>query len=105
MPGFTRRPLAIFICCMFAGMQASHAAGDSLRLALPSGDADTVPVVDVPAAAVLLAANDTPVPLRIERKFNVLGKKRAPLEPSVGIEHPVDLKKDDNYPMFLVADS
>jgi len=86
---------------MFAGMQASHAATDALRLPVSRDAAGSV----APDAAVLPAANDAPVKLRVERKFNVLGKKRVPLVEGVGIEHPVDLKKDDRYPMFLVADT
>ena len=105
MPGFTRRPLAVFICCLFAGMPASHAAIDTLHLPMTPDDGRTVAEPMAPEPVIQLAANDTPVPLRIERKFNVLGKKRVPLVPGVGIEHPVDLKKDDNYPMFLVAEA
>ena len=83
---------------MFAAQQASHAATDLLPHAVVS-----------PAAAVteptLLAAGDTvPVRLRVERKFNVLGKKKKPLVPDVGVDHPVELKKGDDYPLFVVAD-
>ena len=53
----------------------------------------------------MLAASDTvPVRLRVERKFNVLGKKKKPLVPDVGIDYPVELKKGDSYPLFVVAD-
>ena len=56
-------------------------------------------------AVIELAANDTPVRLRVERKFNVLGKKKAPLLPGIGVDHPVELKKGDAYPLFIVADN
>lgn len=59
---------------------------------------------DAPTAAPQPAANDTPVRLRAERKFNVLGKSKSSPVPEVGLEQPVELKKDDSYPMFLVAD-
>lgn len=106
MPGFARRPLAVFVCCMFAGMQVSHAALGVAPLNLPGG----VPAVSGDEALLGqpigdLAANDTPVRLRVERKFNVLGKKKAPIVPGVGVEHPVELKKGDSYPSFVVADS
>lgn len=90
---------------MFAGMPASHAALDTLHLPMAEDDGSAVAAPVAADPVIQLAANDIPVPLRIERKFNVLGKKPAPLGQGVGIEHPVDLKKDDNYPMFLVADS
>lgn len=40
----------------------------------------------------------------MERKFNVLGRKKPPLVQGLGIENPVELKKDDRYPLFIVAD-
>jgi len=85
---------------MFAGVQVSHAALDSLRLPVSSGDG-----AGLPEAPQLLAANDVPVRLRMERKFNVLGKKKPPLVQGLGIEHPVALKKDDSYPLFIIADN
>jgi len=88
---------------MFTGMQTSHAAIDTARLPLPQGE--TVAPTPLQADdALLLAANDTPVRLRVERKFNVLGKKKTTPAPVVGIKHPVDLNKDDSYPLFIVAD-
>jgi len=102
MTGFARRPLAVFVCCLFAGMQASHAAPDSAGLpALPEDAGRAAP----PEAPQLPAANDIPVKLRMERKFNVLGRKKAPLVQGLGIENPVELKKDDSYPLFVIADN
>ena len=109
MPGFSRRPLAVFVCCMFAGAQMSHAANDVARLQLSRGDLDQ-PVLgrstmDLAAVdALRRSVNETPVRLRSERKFNVLGKKKSPLAPDVGLQNPVELKKEDSYPMFVVAD-
>lgn len=52
-----------------------------------------------------LAAADVPLRLRTERRFNVLGRKREAPEPVVvGIELPAVLKKDDAYPLFVIAD-
>lgn len=58
-----------------------------------------------PDAPQMLAANDVPLKLRVERKFNVLGKKKAPLVEGLGIENPVELKKDESYPLFIIADN
>lgn len=89
---------------MFAGMQA-HAAIDATRLPLPRvGEAGSGPAGEA-GNGLALAANDVPVRLRIEHKFNVLGKKRVPLMPGIGVEHPVELRKDESYPMFVVADN
>lgn len=85
---------------MFAAQQASHAATDSLPRALGASTPELSG-----GAPLLLSANDTvPVRLRVERKFNVLGKKKKPLAPDVGVDHPVELKKGDDYPLFVVAD-
>ncbi len=105
MPGFTHRPLAVFVCCMFAGVQVGHAAADSARLASPQAEPAAAGDGGRTAALLELAANDPPLRLRGERKFNVLGRKKTPLVPDVGLQHPVELKKDDSYPMFVVADS
>jgi LPS-assembly protein len=37
MTGFARRPLAVFVCCLFAGMQAAHAVVDIGRAAASTG--------------------------------------------------------------------
>ena len=85
---------------MFAAQQASHAATDPLPRTLGASTPELSG-----GAPLLLAANDTvPVRLRVERKFNVLGKKKKPLAPDVGVDHPVELKKGDDYPLFVVAD-
>ena len=104
MTGFARRPLAVFVCCLFAGIQVNHAATGPARLALVLGEA-AQPVLDEVPATRLLAAQELPVRLRMERKFNVLGKKSSALLPQVGIEYPVELKKDDSYPTFVIADN
>ena len=75
MPGFSRRPLAVFVCCLFVAAQTSHAADDVLRLQL-SGARATGESLDESPEIMLLAAADVPLRLRPERRFNVLGKKK-----------------------------
>ena len=53
---------------------------------------------------MLLADADVPLRLRTERKFNVMGKKKAASVSVVGIETPAVLKKDTVYPLFVTAD-
>ena len=104
MPGFARRPLAVFVCCLFFGAQASHAADDIMRLQLSGGEVGGESST-ASAEVLLLAAADPPLRLRTERRFNVLGKKRdVPTPVVVGIELPAVLKKDDTYPLFITAD-
>lgn len=86
---------------MFAAQQVSLAAMDPL----PRAPAAATSVAAGVEPDLLVAARDTvPVRLRVERKFNVLGKKKKPLAQDVGVDHPVDLKKGDDYPLFVVAD-
>lgn len=107
MTGFARRPLALFVCCLFASAQVSHAAENIERALLLSTDhpEKKEPVAPSTAGIDLLALNEIPLKLRTERKFNVLGKKKVAPIVSVGISNPVELKKDDKYPMFVVADN
>lgn len=84
----------------------SHAASDVPRLQVASNDAQSGADTDAALAGrLLLAANDPPVQLRSERKFNVLGKKGKPPKADFGLQQSVELKKDDSYPLFVVADS
>ncbi|HLO61375.1 MAG TPA: LPS-assembly protein LptD [Azonexus sp.] len=105
MPGFSRRPLAVFVCCLFAGTQAGYAAVDLERTIAPAADS-SVPEDGQP---LLLAANDLPLNLRQERKFDVLKKKKEPVDKTQAAkapieEKPVELKPDDSYPLFIIAD-
>lgn len=104
MTGFARRPLAVFVCCLFAGIPVGHAAIEMHHVLLPPAEPGNSTRAQTSTVALRLAANDLPLNLRTERKFNVLGKKKAPLTPPVGIENPVELKTDDSYPLFMVAD-
>ncbi|NTV69111.1 MAG: LPS-assembly protein LptD [Azonexaceae bacterium] len=104
MPGFSRRPLAVLVCCLFVGAQTSHAADDVLRLQL-SGAGLRAEAAEESPEIMLLAAADMPLRLRQERRFNVQGKKRQTSTPvAVGIEFPAALKKDDEYPLFVSAE-
>jgi LPS-assembly protein len=103
MTGFARRPLAVFVYCLFAGMQASHAV-DTTHLPLPRDEAGDFSAADASTVVQQPVANDADLRLRRERKFNVLGRNKRPLVPRVGIEYPVELNKGDSYPTFLIAD-
>jgi LPS-assembly protein len=108
MTGFTRRPLAVLVCCLFAGAQVGHAATEGVRpLAATPATESGMPLAE---GASPQTASDMPVRLRVERKFNVLNKKKPPQTPqqqplTVGIQNPVESKKDDAYPLFIIADS
>ena len=106
MPDPARHPFACLAACLFAAVPARHAAQDPDGLLL----AASVFRQSVPAsrgAAVKggagLLVEDLPFSLRVERRFNVLGGKKPPLMPEVGIPYPVELKKDDAYPLFVAA--
>ncbi|PKO35052.1 MAG: LPS-assembly protein LptD [Betaproteobacteria bacterium HGW-Betaproteobacteria-7] len=100
MPGFPRRPLAVFVCCLFAGMQASHAADDIRQ----QGVADAEPAADR-SAEVPPVAGDEPVTLRKERRFNVLGGRQANAPgPRANVGGVKPQNKDDEHPLFLIAD-
>lgn len=106
MPGFSRRPLAVFVCCLFAGTQAGYAAIDIELSTSPVADSTRQEEAPQP---LLLAANDLPLNLRKERKFDVLKKKKEPADkaqaPKAPVEEaPVALKQDDSYPLFIIAD-
>ena len=75
MPGFSRRPLAILVCCLFSGTQTGYAAIETERVSLLATGSSSQDELREP---LLLAANDTPLNLRKERKFNVLKKKKEP---------------------------
>ena len=100
MTGFTRRPLAVFVCCLFAGLQTGHAAADEQRLALPPGTPGSAPMVP----SIVEIDDDVRLRLRTEQKFNVMSKKKASAFSVVGVDTPSVLKKDDAYPIFVVAD-
>ena len=102
MTGFTRRPLTVFICCMFAGISVGHAASDAPRPAPVPGEA--VAVESRPPFAPDMI--DRPLSLRVERKFNLLDKKKTPLVPSpvLGPVTPTVVAPKDSYPLFIIAD-
>ena len=78
----SRRPLALLICCLFAGVPVVHAA---------------------PATA------DPATGMRLERRFNLLArekeKNKAQREQTERAASPTKLlANDDEYPLFLTAD-
>lgn len=105
MPGFSRRPLAVLICCLFSGTQAGYAAIETERASIQA----TGSTPEELRQPLMLAANDVPLNLRKERKFDILKKKKAPAEkvqePKAPVaEAPAVLKQDDSYPLFIIAD-
>lgn len=105
MPGFSRRPLAVLVCCLFSGTQAGYAAIETERASIQA-TGSTPEEIQQP---LMLAANDVPLNLRKERKFDILKKKKAPAEkvqePKAPVaEAPAVLKQDDSYPLFIIAD-
>lgn len=88
MTGFSRRPIAALVCCLFASVPVSYAA-----LGVAGGG------VDLPSSVVEDAAE-----LRLERRFKLLQKQSAKRKlASAGSIMPV-VKSDDVYPLFLTAD-
>ncbi len=107
MPGFARRPIAIFVCCIFAGTQIAHAATPASRLVLPAIDDNGMPIPPKKTgeAPILLATSDPGVRLRVERKFNLLAPKPKTLYDNPTLfAKPVEEKLRDSYPAFLIAD-
>lgn len=93
MTGFTRRPLAILVCCLFSCVSRLHAAqgDDALRPASAVGESQAVP-------------DESPLRLRGERRFNVMGPKKPSLLPEVGVQYPAELVPGVPYPLFVIAD-
>ena len=103
MTGFARRPLAVFVCCLFAAVPALHAAPETDILLLAASGVRQKPEV-VPMGSVEPLDDVLPLYLRSERRFNVMGRKKQPLVPGVGVPYPVEPVKDVAYPLFVVAD-
>lgn len=110
MPGFHRRPLALLVCCAFAGAHVVHAADDveessSLTLGAESEAAMPGPI-GFSEALFSLAANDQPpVRLRMERKFDILAPKPAAGAPVFpGLALPSTPKLKERRPVFITAD-
>lgn len=83
MTGFSRRPIAALVCCLFAGVPFAQAN---------TGEAES-------AAAAIGAA-----PLRLEKRFNLLAtRKTAPKLAAAGGLVPLS-SVDDPLPLFLTAD-
>jgi len=104
MTGFARRPLAVFVCCMFIGVPPLHAMADDGMLLLAASGVRQKPSVAPVAAPASGLDDDLPLRLRTERRFNTMGRKTPSLLSGVGIPYPVELGKNDVYPLFVVAD-
>jgi len=87
MTGFARRPLAVFVCCLFAAVPALHAAPETDVLLLDASSARQKPEA-LPMGSVEPLDDVSPLYLRSERRFNVMGRKKQPLVPGVGVLAP-----------------
>jgi LPS-assembly protein len=100
MTGFSRRPLAVFVCCLFAGAQAGHAADDVRRQSVETAEAFMEAGTKAPPAFA-----DEPVVLRKERRFNALGGwLTPPVTHGPGVGYAKPRNKGIKLPMFLIAD-
>lgn len=103
MPGFSRRPLAAFVCCLFSLAQIGPALAD-LEGQLPaSGEAELSQPVD----GAIPAVDPASLRLRKERQWGVAtrkAKKAPPLPPELGLDEPVVVEKDEPLPLFIMAD-
>lgn len=110
MPGFPRRPLAVLVCCLFAGVQLSHGAVETARVVALGGDGKApAGTGELDFSRVDLEA----VNLRLERKFAVLAAKKAPdgtkgyapvPVPGLQLDPEIEKPAKDSYPMFITAD-
>ncbi|HZX29911.1 MAG TPA: LPS-assembly protein LptD [Rhodocyclaceae bacterium] len=109
MSGLHRRPLALLVCCVFAGNQAAQAAPESSAFDLPAaefGDSWLPEAGDSGIAPMVLAADDTSLPLRMERRFDVAKPKPEDKPPTVpgAPAPPGPAKEKEETPIFIVAD-
>lgn len=91
---------------MFAAVPAGHAAedADSVQLAAVSVRKAAPASRDAAPGGGTAVSDDLQLRLRSERRFNVLGGKRTPVMPEVGIPYAFDPKKSDDYPLFVIAE-
>lgn len=83
MPGFARHPIALTICCLVAAGTVAHAEEE---------------------VAASATADNAPLSLRKERRFNVQAKRKSPSVPTIGIEYPALARPNEVYPLFVIAD-
>ncbi len=106
MTGFARRPLSALVCCALAAVPLAHAAEDTggqLQAASELQAARPLPATSSVSGAKQMD-EEWALHLRSERRFNILGRKKGPLVAEIGIPYPVNLKKGDAYPLFIVAE-
>lgn len=105
MPDPVRRPFACLACCIFAASPAGHAAEDAGAVHLAAVSVRKATSASREAAGGGDAVGgDVPLRLRNERRFNVLGGKKKPVMPEVGIPYSFDPKETDEYPLFVLAE-
>ncbi len=89
---------------MFIGVPPLHAMADDGMLLLAASGVRQKPGVAPVAASASGLDDDLPLRLRTERRFNTMGRKTPSLVSGVGVPYPVEPRKDDVYPLFIVAD-
>ena len=92
MTGFSRRPIAALVCCLFAGVQGSHAATGGMPAVLPVVEGGSRVLPDDASA------------LRLEKRFNLLASKKSAEKLALADSVNSVLQPSDNYPLFLTAD-
>ena len=108
MPGFSRRPLAFVVCCLFVGVQAAPVIAET---ADEDGATQDLALSSASTAATPEDLDDPGLTLRKERKFNILAKKKptkdaaVPLPAELGIAASATSKQEDKYPLFIAADT
>ena len=73
MPGFSRRPLALLVCCLFAGIQTAHAVVEATQLPLLGTEGTS----SKPEAIQDELPDPLPLRLKTDRKFNRLQRAIA----------------------------
>ena len=92
MTGFSRRPIAVLVCCLFAGTQGLHAATGATSVIFPMVGSSGRALVDDASS------------LRLEKRFNLLAKKKSDEKLAAAGTVTSVLKPADDYPLFLTAD-
>lgn len=100
MHGFSHRPLAVLLCCLFAGVPAAQATVDGLRMDIPGMD---LGAVDAPLEAAESDRSES-LNLRVEKRFNLLETARLaaakPMPGTAAVKPP----GADAYPLFVAAE-
>ncbi|MBS1190365.1 MAG: LPS-assembly protein LptD [Rhodocyclaceae bacterium] len=107
MPGFLRRPLALLIYCAFAGGQAALASVSATQPTADGEGSTWLPEGSGASSFLTLAADDQPLPLRLERRFDAHAAKppgdEYPTVPGLPVPAAAPRRKE-SLPVFVIAD-